>query len=232
MQSYYYISEYLPVRYEATAQQEQDRAMCYSFKDGVLTDKVKNAFLTKIGEITGGNKDGWIICFIPASSTAKTAQRFAKLSSALSSEGYSVQKSAITNLYDKEAGHLNGKTDNPIASFGFQGGLVKGKKVILIDDIITRGTTFNMTAEKLLSFGALNVTGLFLAKTINPDYHHSSYVDDYDEPDYDEPDYDDYYERETYDCYNGTWAQDVEGLSDQFIDDVLDGEPDAYWNID
>jgi hypothetical protein len=32
--------------------------------------------------------------------------------------------------------------------------------------------------------------------------------------------------------YSGTWAQDVEGLSDNFIDDVLDGNPEAYWNID
>jgi hypothetical protein len=37
---------------------------------------------------------------------------------------------------------------------------------------------------------------------------------------------------ETYDAYNGTYVQDVEGWSDQMIDDVLDGEPDAYWNID
>lgn len=39
-------------------------------------------------------------------------------------------------------------------------------------------------------------------------------------------------EPETYNEYNGTYAQDVEGLSDQFINDVLDGQPDAYWNID
>jgi hypothetical protein len=32
--------------------------------------------------------------------------------------------------------------------------------------------------------------------------------------------------------YAGTWAQEVEGLSDDYIDDVLDGDPDAYWNID
>ena len=40
------------------------------------------------------------------------------------------------------------------------------------------------------------------------------------------------YDDETYDEYNGTYVQDVEGWSDQMIDDVLDGEPDAYWNID
>lgn len=41
-----------------------------------------------------------------------------------------------------------------------------------------------------------------------------------------------YGERKTYDDYNGTYVQDVMGWSDQDINDVLDGEPDAYWNID
>lgn len=44
---------------------------------------------------------------------------------------------------------------------------------------------------------------------------------------------DDYEEREsTYEKYSGTYAQDIEGWSDQDIDDAFDGEPDAYWNID
>ena len=51
----------------------------------------------------------------------------------------------------------------------------------------------------------------------------------YDE-DYYEPDY--YDEEPTYERYNGSYAQDVEGWSDQDIDDVFDGDPDAYWNID
>ncbi|MDY0389072.1 MAG: hypothetical protein RBT65_18515 [Methanolobus sp.] len=51
-----------------------------------------------------------------------------------------------------------------------------------------------------------------------------------EQEDYEE--YDDYNERESYGKYAGSYAQDVEGLSDDFIDDVLDGEPDAYWNID
>lgn len=44
--------------------------------------------------------------------------------------------------------------------------------------------------------------------------------------------YDDYYERETYEDYKGSYAQDYEHLSDQFINDVLEGDPDNYWNID
>lgn len=37
---------------------------------------------------------------------------------------------------------------------------------------------------------------------------------------------------EHYEEYAGTYAQDVAGFSDKDIDDIFDGEPDAYWNID
>lgn len=42
--------------------------------------------------------------------------------------------------------------------------------------------------------------------------------------------YEDYYEDESE--FAGTYVHDVEGWSDDDIYDVLDGESDAYWNID
>lgn len=48
-------------------------------------------------------------------------------------------------------------------------------------------------------------------------------------PYYDDDDYD--YEPH-YGKYRGSYAQDVEGWSDEDIDDVFCGDPDAYWNID
>lgn len=56
------------------------------------------------------------------------------------------------------------------------------------------------------------------------DYEYDDYYDDYEnEYAY----YDHHYEE-----YAGTYAQDVEGYSDEEIDAIFDGEPDAYWNID
>lgn len=40
------------------------------------------------------------------------------------------------------------------------------------------------------------------------------------------------YERPTYDQYAGSYAQDEMGYSDDDIDTIFDGDPDAYWNID
>jgi hypothetical protein len=58
-----------------------------------------------------------------------------------------------------------------------------------------------------------------IEKVFDLDYN-NSYNDDYD---YDNP---------SYGRYAGSYAQDVEGWSDNDIDDVFDGDPDAYWNID
>ena len=220
MKKYQYLKEYLPVRYQANAQQLADRQTCYNFKDGNINDEVKSGFLNKIQEITNGEKTGWAICFIPASTKSKTQTRYKKLAEAIQASGYMVAIDAIYNEHDHEAGHLTGKTGNPIEGFGFNTSGIAGKKIIVIDDIITRGKTFQMVAEKLMAMGATTVTGLFLAKTINPDY--TPYIDPAEF----------YEEEQTYDCYNGSYAQDVEGWSDQAIDEVFDGDPEAYWNID
>ena len=47
---------------------------------------------------------------------------------------------------------------------------------------------------------------------------YEDYISDYDEP--------------TYNRYNGSYAQDNMGYSDDDIDIIFDGDPDAYWNID
>ena len=220
MNNYHYLKDYLPVRYQANAQQLADRQTCYNFKDGNINDEVKSGFLNKIQEITNGEKTGWAICFIPACTKSKTQTRYKKLAEAIQASGYKVAIDAIYNEHDHEAGHLTGKTGNPIEGFGFNTSGIAGKKIIVIDDIITRGKTFQMVAEKLMAMGATTVTGLFLAKTINPDY--TPYIDPAEF----------YEEEQTYDCYNGSYAQDVEGWSDQAIDEVFDGDPEAYWNID
>lgn len=62
----------------------------------------------------------------------------------------------------------------------------------------------------------------------------SSYDETEEEDYYDDIDeYDKDYEAiPTYDRYGGSWAQDIEGYSDDEIDTIFDGDPSAYWNID
>lgn len=39
-------------------------------------------------------------------------------------------------------------------------------------------------------------------------------------------------DEDTYERYNGSYAQDEMGYSDDDIDTIFDGDPSAYWNID
>lgn len=52
----------------------------------------------------------------------------------------------------------------------------------------------------------------------------------------DDSDFEDYApsfdESQSYSRYSNSWAQEVEGYSDDDIDTIFDGDPDAYWNID
>lgn len=111
MNNYHYLKDYLPVRYQANAQQLADRQTCYNFKDGNINDEVKSGFLNKIQEITNGEKTGWVICFIPASTKSKTQIRYKKLAEAIQASGYKVAIDAIYNEHDHEAGHLTGKRE-------------------------------------------------------------------------------------------------------------------------
>lgn len=67
---------------------------------------------------------------------------------------------------------------------------------------------------------------IVLAEILNPDKikkSNNDYCDDYDS---------DYEYGSHYGEYAGSYAQDVEGYSDDVINDALDGDPEAYWNID
>ena len=55
---------------------------------------------------------------------------------------------------------------------------------------------------------------------------------DYEEQEIDDYGYYDDNDPPTYGQYAGSYAQDEMGYSDDDIDTIFDGDPDAYWNID
>lgn len=170
--NYQYIMEYLPKRYTATIKQECDRQVIYDFKNGYCPLSLMNNIVENIkvlkNKIGGSN---WRVCFIPASTHLKTARRYQKLAAYIEKEtGIACDFHTIMPIIDQESGHIAGKKANPAADFNVKRADVAGKNIILIDDIITRGTTFMGTTNKLMANGANMVIGLFLAKTINPDW--------------------------------------------------------------
>lgn len=170
--SYTYLKEYLPVRYSATLNQKSDRQIVYDFKNGYCALSIKKAFIDRIRIIRQCfNGSNWRICFIPASTHARTVVRYRSFAEFLQREtGIPCCISTIEPIHDEVAGHLGGKKANPAENFRIQSRDVSNMNIILIDDVITRGNTFVRTADKLVANGANQVVGLFLAKTINPDW--------------------------------------------------------------
>jgi predicted amidophosphoribosyltransferase len=169
---YYYTMEYLPTRYEASKSEWNNRHAVWNFKDGVCSSSVLNDLVEIINHIVSGRKSDYVICFIPASTSSKTTNRFSSVARRLTERtGVQSTLSAITRTSDSEAGHIAGKSNNPTADFCFNSSLFRGKKVILVDDVITRGRTFVQTADKLIANGASSVEGMFVAKTVNPDWN-------------------------------------------------------------
>lgn len=172
--AYNYIMEYLPTRYVATAKQEHERRLVYAFKKGNYDHSVKEKFADAVKEIVGNDKNNWVVLFIPASSEYKTIQRFASLASFIEREtGVKATIDGIVAREETESQCLTGTRFDKTSFYNFDTSLYRGKNVILIDDVITSGRSFKSCAIKLKNSGANNVRGLFLAKTINPDWIHS-----------------------------------------------------------
>ena len=213
-----HLMDYLPKRYQANTEQEQNRQAVYSFKDGYCPLRIKDKLCDKINEVAVGDKSNWIVLFIPASTSYKTKLRYESLAKQLQERtNVTATISAIQNNVDCEAKHLSGNQKDPQQVYNFNSSIFRGKKVILIDDVTTTGHSFQCCANILSALGASSVYGLFVAKTINPhwnrgcgSYHGVLYdgepADLYDEtdlepaelyddcdPDYDCEEYEPYY---------------------------------------
>lgn len=169
-----HLYEYLPVRYHASHDHEVMRRIVYDFKDGIVSERLFERLCSEIESILSQhdstNKERCIIAFIPASSKTKTILRYHKLAEKLSKK-YNVRFDAVHNVVDRESTMKTGKVENPASGFGIKKSEVEQKHVILIDDVYTTGNSFRRTVELLRNNGAWDIHGLFIAKTINPDWN-------------------------------------------------------------
>lgn len=163
---YVNLMEYLPMRYPPTLEEEKNRRIVSNFKRGRCSPELKNQFTDAIKQLKEERKDVKLrVCFMPATTADKTALRYSQLATAIETE--TGIPSDYHTILPKRATELmaTGKTD-PAEDFLFNKEQIEGKDIILIGDIITTGTNFTKTCQKLTELGAKSVIGLFLAKTI------------------------------------------------------------------
>ena len=104
---------------------------------------------------------------VPASTREKHRTRYEAFCRKLSADmGVADGYGAITVAYDRaqfKGTHGNG---DRTANLEFHPEYFKDKCVLLVDDVLTTGSTFLQLRRKLIEHGARFVIGMFLAKTI------------------------------------------------------------------
>ncbi|KUF41649.1 hypothetical protein AS361_17490 [Myroides marinus] len=114
------------------------------------------------------DKNNICICIIPASSNENNIARFKKFTQTIADllnieNGFDY----ISRTKDKENSRANKKENNPLENVIFSDKL-KGKTILLIDDISTKGTSIELFNNKLLNAGCASCINIVLAKTF---YH-------------------------------------------------------------
>ena len=166
-----YKLRYVPEYYDGLSEQQlKDRKTITDFKKGIYDDEICEWFSETIMNIMKGEDLEYIVCFIPSSKgDEKTIKRYSKLYEYLNIV-------LFCKVYLNDIGYVGYKptkhsTGNHIENYNLaiSADHFYGKRVILIDDVLTTGRTFNEIAKMLEDFGAANVTGVFLGRTIHPD---------------------------------------------------------------
>ena len=111
----------------------------------------------------------WAVCFAPCSSEERSSRRFGNLYGFLKENlPCDVHMDTMVYLGEKFPSYLWGKREIDNGEIGIEANHVFGKHVILIDDVISTGKTFNKVGQLLMKAGALSVEGLFFSRTVYP----------------------------------------------------------------
>ncbi len=163
--------QYVPTFYEGLNEEQQcEQRIVLEFKDGNYDEDIMLWFRQNIWKMTKGDEYSWSVCFLPCSSEQEQQRRFGKLAQYLKENTMiEIHLSTFGYLRQPECSKHLGKTKVDMTNIALHVPDIYMKNVILIDDVITTGETFNKTAEQAMRMGAHSIHGLFLAKTVHPD---------------------------------------------------------------
>lgn len=165
----YSFFDYLPVKYAADNNAWKVRRFIWAFKDGQFSKYAASLVAKKLLEQFGADCENMVFVCVPASSHDKNEARYHEFSeevSRLSGIGnafthVSVEGERLAIHESKGAKHVNS-----VQVVNFDKDFFAGKKVLVFDDVITRGYSYSRFACALESLGASVIGGIFLAKTL------------------------------------------------------------------
>lgn len=160
--------DYVPTKYEATAREKQIRSLIWDFKAGKRTKQVAKIVADKISEKFGSFSENIVFACIPASSADRTETRYHDFCEEVSRlcgcvNGYNAIHVDGSRMAIHETN--KGKSVKNTEIITFDADFFNGARVIVFDDILTKGHSYARFATALENLGAEVLGGYFLGKT-------------------------------------------------------------------
>lgn len=162
--------DYLPTKYEANKNEWKVRKLIWDFKDGKRSLKVAKLVAQQIRKQFGSTCDTLTFACVPASSPEANAMRYEEFAEEVCRlTGAQNAYKAIRVEGERFCIHETkcGKSIATANIIGFDKEFFNGKRVVVFDDVITRGFSYARFACELESFGAEVLGGYFLGRTLN-----------------------------------------------------------------
>ena len=149
-----------------TAQQEADRRAVWNFKDGSYSYGLNRLADFLDGNFTKEEMKNVVVCVIPASTQYKNDIRYKTMCAKIAEKFPVINGYNYITINTERSDSRTQKSSDTVWNLSLSSS-VRGKTVVLFDDITTRGTSFIQVANKLKEAGASNVHGFFLGKTLS-----------------------------------------------------------------
>lgn len=160
---------YLPVKYKATREEWNVRNFVWAFKDGKNVEMAAKLVSTKLIDLFGEGCKNIVFACIPASNGEKHERRYKQFSEEICRQTGCINAyKAVTIEGERLAIHESrkGKNIKNVSIINFNKKFFNGKKVILFDDVLTRGYSYARFACAIENLNAEVLGGIFLGRTI------------------------------------------------------------------
>lgn len=155
---------YFPQRYESWLRDDQADFVqdVYAFKDG---EEPCEDYFSQAFEILSVNENVTAV-FMPCSTSERYYRRFAKIARYLERHGYAMSGLHLIGIIrNRESKHTAAQRSSVDTSNYSMSLALQGKKVVIVDDLLTTGSSLTGFARNLERIGAEVIGAVFLART-------------------------------------------------------------------
>lgn len=155
---------YFPQRYENWLRDDQADFVqdVYAFKDG---KEVCEDYFSQIFEVLSVHENVTAV-FMPCSTSERYYRRFAKIALYLEYQGYAMSGLHLIEIIrNRESKHTAAQRSSVDTANYSMSLALQGKKVVIVDDLFTTGSSLAEFARNLERIGAEVIGAVFLART-------------------------------------------------------------------